>query len=127
MDADVFIGLSGQKDSLDANDVRTMADKPIVFATSNPDPEIHPDEAKKGGAFIVATGRSDFPNQLNNVLVFPGIFRGALDARVREITDAHKLKAAYALSAYIQEPSVDMILPSPLDKGVVAVVAGVFA
>ncbi len=123
--ADVFIGLSGQPDSLPAESIKTMNDKPIVFALSNPDPEVHPTQAKENGAFIVATGRSDFPNQLNNVLVFPGIFRGALDHNVPQITDDHKLQAARALADYVTNPTPDMILPSPLDKNVANVIAEV--
>lgn len=101
-----------------ADDIRRMASDPIIFALANPTPEIMPDEAKAAGAFIVATGRSDFPNQVNNVLAFPGIFRGALDARLPQITDEHKLVAAKALAGYLATPDVEHILPSALDKGV---------
>ena len=95
----------------------------IIFAMANPIPEIMPDEARAGGAQIIATGRSDFPNQLNNVLVFPGIFKGALKYRIRMITDEMKLAAAEALAAYVADPTEDMIIPNPLDKGVVDVIA----
>lgn len=120
---DVFIGLSGQPDTIKAEEISTMADKAIVFALSNPDPEVHPLEAKKGWAFIVATGRSDFPNQLNNVLVFPGIFKGAFQNHLKQITDDHKIKAAYALANYITNPTTESILPSPLDKKVSDIIA----
>ncbi|HMT27310.1 MAG TPA: malic enzyme-like NAD(P)-binding protein, partial [Candidatus Absconditabacterales bacterium] len=82
-----------------------------------------PLEAKKGGAFIIATGRSDFPNQLNNVLVFPGIFKGAFQNQLKQITDEHKIKAAYALANYTTNPSIEAILPSPLDKNVATIIA----
>ncbi|HMT01517.1 MAG TPA: NADP-dependent malic enzyme [Candidatus Absconditabacterales bacterium] len=121
--ADIFIGLSGQPDTIKAEEISKMADKPIIFALSNPDPEVHPLEAKKGGAFIIATGRSDFPNQLNNVLVFPGIFKGAFQNQLKQITDEHKIKAAYALANYTTNPSIEAILPSPLDKNVATIIA----
>jgi malic enzyme len=108
---------------LKAEDIQHMATDPVIFALANPTPEIMPDVAKAAGAFIVATGRSDFPNQVNNVLAFPGIFRGALDARLPQITEEHKIAAAQALAAYIAEPDVDHILPSALDKGVANVIA----
>ncbi|MDR2540250.1 MAG: NADP-dependent malic enzyme [Candidatus Peribacteria bacterium] len=120
--ADIFIGVS-KGNLLKAEDIHSMATDPIIFALANPTPEIMPDEAKSAGAFIIATGRSDFPNQVNNVLAFPGIFRGALDARLPQITDAHKVAAAEALASYIQSPNVDHILPSALDKGVAKVIA----
>jgi len=123
--ADVFIGVSSPN-ILTAEDVATMAPQSIVFAMGNPTPEIHPDLAKKGGAYIIATGRSDFPNQINNLLVFPGIFRGAIDAGVRSITDDHKLASAYALARMVHKPRPDMILPDPLDPDVVLTIAGVF-
>ncbi|MDZ4217317.1 MAG: NAD-dependent malic enzyme, partial [Candidatus Gracilibacteria bacterium] len=119
--ADLFVGVSAP-DVMTADDVRKMADKSIVFAMSNPSPEIMPEEAKKGGAYIVATGRSDFPNQLNNVLVFPGIFKGALQART-QITDEMKLAAAQALSDLVHMPNPDKIIPHPLDKGIAEAVA----
>ncbi|MDH4330345.1 MAG: NADP-dependent malic enzyme [Candidatus Moranbacteria bacterium] len=123
--ADVFIGVSAPE-ILKAKDISTMNKDAIVFAMSNPIPEIMPEEAKKGGARIVATGRSDYPNQINNVLVFPGIFRGALDKRVKRITDEHKLKAAVALANLVKNPKCGKIIPSPLNKDAVKVVAGVF-
>jgi malate dehydrogenase (oxaloacetate-decarboxylating) len=95
----------------------------MIFAMANPTPEIMPDEAKAGWARIIATGRSDFPNQLNNVLVFPGIFKWALENRVTKITDEHKIAAAEALAAYVQNPTEDMIIPSPLDKNVANIIA----
>ncbi len=120
--ADVFIGVS-LGGLLNIEMIKTMAEKPIIFALANPTPEIFPEEAKKGGASIVATGRSDYPNQVNNVLVFPGIFRGALDARASRITDAMKISAVFALAGYVKKPTADLIVPSPLDKGVAKTVA----
>ena len=120
---DVFIGVSAPW-VLTEDMVRTMNQDPIIFAMANPTPEIMPDLAKKAWAKIVATGRSDFPNQLNNVLVFPGIFKGALENRVVKITEEHKLEAAIALADYVENPSVDEIIPSPLDKWVADVIAG---
>lgn len=120
--ADVFVGLS-QPNLLDRNDIRTMAKDAIVFAMANPTPEIMPEEAKAGGAAIVATGRSDFPNQLNNVLAFPGIFKGVLESGKKKITEEMKLAVARALADYVTEPTADMIIPHPLDKNVVPVVA----
>jgi malate dehydrogenase (oxaloacetate-decarboxylating) len=121
-DADVFIGVSGPG-LLDREHVRTMADRAIVFALSNPVPEILPDEAKAGGAAVVATGRSDFPNQINNALVFPGVFRGALDKGITKITDETKLRAARALAALVTRPTANKIVPDVLDKRVVPAVA----
>lgn len=120
--ADIFIGVSVAK-VLDEKMVRSMNEKPIIFAMANPVPEVMPDDAKRWGAFIVATGRSDFPNQVNNVLAFPGIFRGALDARAKQITNKMKLAAGYALSSYVKKPSVENIIPSVLDKDVSKAVA----
>lgn len=119
--ADVFIGVS-VANVLSKEDVSKMASKPIVFAMSNPNPEILPDEAMAGGAYIVATGRSDFPNQLNNVLVFPGIFKGALQLRT-QINEDMKLAAAKALAEMVKEPTVEKIIPHPLEPGVADVVA----
>jgi malate dehydrogenase (oxaloacetate-decarboxylating) len=113
-DADVFIGVS-RGNLLTAEDVRTMAKDPIIFALANPIPEIMPEEAKKGGAAIVGTGRSDLPNQINNVLGFPGIFRGALDARASRITAGMKLAAAHAIADCLTKPSADHIIPATLD------------
>jgi malate dehydrogenase (oxaloacetate-decarboxylating) len=121
--ADVFVGLSGQKDAVSFEMIQSMNDKPIIFATSNPEPEVHPEVAKSAWAFIIATGRSDYPNQINNVLAFPGVFRGILDARIPNIRNEHKIAAAIALADYVTDPTVDMILPNPLDKKVAMVVA----
>lgn len=115
--ADVFIGVS-HGNLLDASDIARMNKDPIVFALANPEPEIMPEVAKAGGAAVVATGRSDLPNQVNNVLIFPGIFRGALDARVPRITPEMIHHAATALADCLKEPSADKILPDPLDKRV---------
>ena len=123
--ADVFIGVSAPN-IISHLDVAKMNSDAIVFAMSNPIPEIMPDEAKKGGAVIVATGRSDYPNQINNVLVFPGIFRGALDSRTKKITEVHKLKAAKALASLIKKPTRDKIIVNALDKRAAKVVAAVF-
>lgn len=120
--ADVFIGVSAGG-ILNADDIRTMAPDPIVFAMANPTPEIYPDEAIRGGAAIVGTGRSDFPNQVNNVLAFPGIFRGALDAGAPQITAKMKIAAAYALADAVQNPSRTQVLPSPLDRTVAPLIA----
>ncbi|MDQ3123565.1 MAG: NADP-dependent malic enzyme [bacterium] len=123
MGADVFIGVS--KDGLLSPEmVHSMADKAVIFAMANPDPEILPDAAKEAGAAVVATGRSDFPNQVNNSLGFPGIFRGALDNGVTRITDKHKLAAAQALANLVPEPTADKIIPGPFDPGVVVAVSG---
>ncbi|OQA53321.1 MAG: NAD-dependent malic enzyme [candidate division WS2 bacterium ADurb.Bin280] len=116
--ADVFIGLSAPN-ILSSQMIKKMAKNPIVFAMANPTPEIDPLVAKKAGAAIVATGRSDFPNQVNNVLAFPAIFRGALDAAATKITKNMKIAAANELSLTIKNPSAENILPSPLDKSVV--------
>ncbi len=121
-DADVFIGVS-QGDILSRAHIRTMAEKPIIFALSNPTPEIMPDEAYAGGAALVATGRSDFPNQINNVLGFPGIFRGALDARAKTISPHMKICAAYAIANCIDKPAKNLIIPPSLNKAVALKVA----
>jgi malate dehydrogenase (oxaloacetate-decarboxylating) len=94
---------------------------------ANPTPEIMPDEAKAAGAAVIATGRSDFPNQVNNALVFPGIFRGALDNRVQQITDEHKIAAAEALAAFVPNPTADQIIPRIDAPGIVAAIADVIA
>ncbi len=122
--ADLFIGVSAPR-MLTGEMIRTMNKNPIVFAMANPVPEILPEEAKEAGAAVVGTGRSDYPNQINNVLAFPGIFRGALDARARDINDAMQLAAARAIAACIpeQELTCENILPSALDKSVVPCVA----
>src|SRR6185503_18665629 len=103
--------------------VATMKEKPIIFAMANPIPEIMPDVAKKAGAYIIATGRSDFPNQLNNVLAFPGIFRGALDNRVKGITAEMLIGAAENLASHVKDLSVDCVIPSPFDKAAQLAVA----
>jgi malate dehydrogenase (oxaloacetate-decarboxylating) len=122
--ADVFIGVSGPN-TVDASFVKRMAKDPIVFALANPAPEIMPEEAKKGGAKVVATGRSDFPNQINNSLAFPGIFRGALDHKVTKITDEMKLKAARAIAGLVKKPTANKIVPDMFDKRVAKAVAKV--
>lgn len=115
--ADVFIGVS-VGNLIDRNDVRTMAKDPIIFAMANPHPEIMPEEAKAGGAAIVGTGRSDLPNQINNVLGFPGIFRGALDARAPRITPTMKIAAARAIAEHLNNPTAEMVIPPTLDERV---------
>ena len=122
--ADIFIGVSAAN-SLAPEMVAAMASQPIIFALANPVPEIMPDAAISAGAAVVATGRSDFPNQVNNSLAFPGIFRGALDNGVQKITDQHKLAAAEALAALVENPTADEVIPSPFDKRVVPAVANV--
>ncbi len=122
--ADIFIGVS-QPGLLTPDMVKSMADNPIIFAMANPTPEIMPDEAKAAGAAVVATGRSDFPNQVNNALVFPGIFRGALDNQVRQITDEHKMKAAEALAAMVAQPTADEIVPRITQDGLTDAIAAV--
>ena len=120
--ADVFLGVSAPG-VLTGDMVRTMAQDPIIFAMANPTPEIMPEEAQAAGALIVGTGRSDYPNQVNNVLAFPGIFKGVLQYHKREITDDMKIRAAEAIAGYITNPTPNEILPNPLDKGVADVVA----
>ena len=122
---DVFIGVSAPK-VVTAEMVSTMAADAIVFAMANPTPEIMPEEAAKGGARVIATGRSDYPNQINNVLVFPGIFRGALDAQATDITEEMKLAAARAIAAIVTEEELreDYIIPGAFDKRVAPAVAG---
>ncbi|HBR79321.1 MAG TPA: NAD-dependent malic enzyme [Candidatus Moranbacteria bacterium] len=124
-EADVFIGVSAPN-LVNNVDISKMAKDAIVFAMANPIPEIMPSLAKQGGAKIIATGRSDFPNQLNNVLVFPGIFRGALNKRVRDITTAHKLKAAEVLANMVKKPTANKIIPNALDKRVAKKIATIF-
>ena len=117
--ADIFIGVSAPG-IVTADMIRTMNDKAIVFSMANPVPEIMPEESKKGGAFIVGSGRSDYPNQVNNVLAFPGIFRGALDARASDINDAMKIAAAEAIAALVPEDelSTEKILPYAFQPGI---------
>ncbi|MBV9159214.1 MAG: NADP-dependent malic enzyme [Candidatus Kaiserbacteria bacterium] len=123
-DADVLIGVSGPG-LANADDIRHMNKNAIVFALANPVPEIMPDEAKRGGAKVIATGRSDFPNQINNSLAFPGVFRGAIDHHVRRITDEHKIKAAKAIAALVKKPTLEKIVPDMFDKRVALAVAKV--
>lgn len=120
--ADVFIGVSSGG-LLTEEAVRKMNTDPIVFAMANPTPEIHPDIAKRAGVKIMATGRSDFANQVNNVLAFPGIFRGALDVLASEINEQMKISASKALAGYIEEPNANYIIPNTLDKKAVVEVA----
>lgn len=120
--ADAFVGVS-KPGVLKPEMISVMAEKPIIFALANPDPEMMPDEAKKAGAAVVATGRSDYPNQLNNVLVFPGIFKGALESRTKRITQGMMVKAAEALAALVPNPTADNIIPGVFDPRVVGTVA----
>ncbi len=120
--ADVFIGVS-KGNTVTEQHVASMAKGAIVFALANPIPEIMPDVAKKAGAVVVATGRSDFANQINNSLGFPGIFRGALDHKVRRITDAMLIRAAKNLAGLVKHPTTERIVPNTFDKGVVGAVA----
>ncbi len=121
-DSDVFIGLS-VGDTVSQDMVRSMASDPIVLAAANPTPEIWPDAATEAGARVVGTGRSDFPNQINNSLAFPGVFRGALDARATSITTRMKLAAAEALAGLVAEPTAENIIPWSLDPAVVPAVS----
>lgn len=121
-DADVFIGVS-KPDLLSTEMVQKMAKDPIIFALSNPTPEIMPDVARAAGAAVVATGRSDFPNQVNNAIAFPGIFRGALDNGVRMITDQHKIAAAEVIAGLVEKPTADEIIPSVFDERLVPEIA----
>jgi malate dehydrogenase (oxaloacetate-decarboxylating) len=122
--ADIFIGVS-RANVVDRSMVESMNKDPIIFAMANPDPEIHPDEAKAAGACVIATGRSDFPNQVNNALAFPGIFRGALDNRVTRITNTHTIAAAKTIAGLIKNPTADNIIPSVLDDRLVPAIAKV--
>ena len=122
--ADAFIGVS--KPGLVSEDmVRSMAEKPVIFAMANPTPEIMPDDAKKAGAFIIGTGRSDYPNQINNVVAFPGVFKGALAVRAKDINEDMKLAAAYAIAGSVDESKLDAenILPDPFDREIPKAVA----
>ena len=123
-----FIGVSAPG-TVTEEMVKNMAEKPILFPMANPVPEIMPDLAKQAGAAVVGTGRSDFPNQINNVLAFPGIFRGALDVRAKDINDEMKVAAAYAIANLIPEEdlSPEYIIPNPFDKRVVKAVADAVA
>ena len=122
--ADILLGVSGPE-LASAADIKLMAKESIVFAMANPMPEIMPDEAKKGGARVIGTGRSDFPNQINNSLAFPGIFRGALDHHVRKITTKHKLAAARAIASLVAKPTSTRVIPDMFDKRVAPAVAKV--
>lgn len=122
--ADIFIGVS-QAGLLTPNLVAKMADKPVVFALANPVPEIMPDVAKNAGVAVLATGRSDFPNQVNNAVAFPGIFRGALDNGVKKITDDHKIAAAEVIASLVEAPTADAIIPSVFDTQLVPAIADV--
>ena len=121
---DVFVGVSAP-DIVTAEMVASMAEDPVVFAMANPTPEIMPEEAQKGGVRVMATGRSDYPNQINNVLVFPGIFRGALDARATGITEEMKVAAAKAIASIVsdEELNEEYIIPGAFDERVAKVVA----
>lgn len=121
-DADVFIGVSAPN-ILTGEMVKTMGSGAIVFAMANPVPEIDPKVAKEAGAKVVATGRSDYPNQINNVLAFPGIFRGAIDAKATKITQSMKLSAALALAKYVKNPTASKVIPEALDRNVSKIVA----
>lgn len=127
-DADVFIGVSAPK-TLTADMVKTMAKDPIIFACANPTPEIFPEEAKAAGAVVISTGRSDYPNQVNNVLCFPALFRGALDVRASEINDEMKVAAAHAIADLVtpDELNAEYILPQPFDPRIKDAVAAAVA
>jgi malate dehydrogenase (oxaloacetate-decarboxylating) len=122
VNSDVFIGVS-KGNLVNKEMVSSMNEGSIIFAMANPNPEILPDEAKLGGVGVIATGRSDFPNQVNNLLAFPGVFKGALRARVKKITDEMKVKAAHAIASIITDPNADNIIPSPLNLEVAETVA----
>lgn len=122
--SDIFIGVS-KGELLNKDLISVMANDPIVFAMANPEPEILPDLAREAGVAIMATGRSDFPNQVNNALAFPGIFRGALDNKVSKITDDHKIAAAKVIAGLVANPSSEMIIPSVLDERLVTEIAKV--
>ena len=122
--ADIFIGVS-KPGLLTPEMVQSMAPQPIIFALSNPTPEIMPDVAREAGAAVVATGRSDFPNQVNNAIAFPGIFRGALDNGVKQITDEHKIAAAETIASLVENPTADEIIPSVFDDRLVPRIADV--
>lgn len=123
-DADIFIGVS-KPGLLTKEMIKKMADKPVVFAMANPTPEIMPDEANEAGVAVMATGRSDFPNQVNNATAFPGIFRGALDNGVQKITDQHKIAAAEAIASLVDEVDAEHIIPPVFDERIVPAIAKV--
>ena len=120
--ADAIIGVSGPGTVAKAH-IEVMAEKAIVFAMANPIPEIMPGDALRAGAMVVATGRSDYPNQVNNALAFPGLFRGALDKKVKNITDEMKISAAKKIAALVKKPTAEMIIPSVMTEGLVKAVA----
>lgn len=122
VDADVFIGVS-KANLVTQEMIKSMNNDPIIFAMANPIPEIAPEIASLAGAAIVATGRSDFPNQINNVLAFPGIFRGLLDSRAGQVTEEMKLEAAKALAGLVKQPTKEKIIPGPFEKGVADAIA----
>ncbi len=122
--ADIFIGVS-KGGLLTAEMIKTMAKDPIIFAMANPTPEVMPDVAKEAGVAVMATGRSDFPNQVNNALAFPGIFRGALDNRVTQISDDHKLAVAEVIAGLVESPTAENIIPGVLDERLVPAIAAV--
>jgi malate dehydrogenase (oxaloacetate-decarboxylating) len=128
VDADVFVGVSAAG-AVTQEMIRSMNDDSIIFAMANPVPEIMPEEAKEAGALVIGTGRSDFPNQVNNVLAFPGIFRGALDVQAKEINEEMKVAAVYAIAGLIDETNIhaDYVIPDPFDKRVAAHVAAAVA
>jgi malate dehydrogenase (oxaloacetate-decarboxylating) len=120
--ADILIGVSKPNQFM-ADDISKMNPNPIIFALANPIPEIMPDEARKGGATIIATGRSDFPNQINNALVFPGLFRGLLDNGITKVTSQLKISVAEAIAGLVEKPSVDNFMPSIFNKDLVKTIA----
>jgi malate dehydrogenase (oxaloacetate-decarboxylating) len=122
--ADIFIGVS-QPGLLTPELIAKMANDPIVFALANPTPEIMPDVAKQAGVAVIATGRSDFPNQVNNAIAFPGIFRGALDNKIQKITDQHKIAAAEVIASLIDSPDAEHIIPAVFDERLVPAIAKV--
>lgn len=124
VDADVLIGVSGPG-SISTHHIEKMAKKAVVFALANPVPEINPEDAKRAGAMVVATGRSDYPNQVNNSLAFPGIFRGALDRNIKSITDEMKIAAAKKIASLVKKPSPEHVIPSVMTPGLVKAVASV--
>jgi malate dehydrogenase (oxaloacetate-decarboxylating) len=120
----VIVGVSGPGTIAPAH-IEKMAERAIVFALANPIPEIMPEDAKRAGAMVVATGRSDYANQVNNSLAFPGVFRGALDRNVTAITDDMKLAAAKKIASLVKKPTADMVIPPVMTPGLVKAVAGV--
>jgi malate dehydrogenase (oxaloacetate-decarboxylating) len=122
--ADIFIGVS-KPGLLTKEMIQKMADKPVVFAMANPIPEIMPDVAKEAGVAVIATGRSDFPNQVNNATAFPGIFRGALDNGVKKITDQHKIAAAEVIASLVDVVDAEHIIPPVFDERIVPAIAKV--